>query len=456
MNFNTFEFLLIFLPVTLVLFYIVPARFRLVVLLTSSLLFYGYSGLQALGAMIIAIVWAFGLVSLVARDNSRLKLTLAISMPVVILFLFKYLGFTLENFGLDIAKSAWPFSLIASIVLPAGISFYTFQLISYVFDVREGKVKIERNPLRFATYISFFPQLIAGPIVRYEAIQDQLTKIQQAQSLRPDISTGVAFLAFGLTGKVLISDVLSLLIARYSHVDYTNVGTSTDAAFLILAYSFKIYFDFWAYSLMAIGLGKLFCINLPRNFAEPYKSKNPKEFWRKWHITLSYWLRDYFYLRIGGNRRYAINILFVFAACGLWHGAGWNFIVWGLYHAFFIILYHFTRELWERAPSWFQVTITFLIVTFSWPLFFTDPAKYLTILGRLIGAYGSTGESVYDASVWFVIAIAAVVTFLMSEDRWLYTKRQTFLRSSPYLHAAMIFICILFLRFSDTFIYFRF
>ncbi len=221
------------------------------------------------------------------------------------------------------------FVFFLNVTIPAGVSFYTFHILSYSLDVSRGRIKIERNPLKMALYVTFFPQLIAGPIPRYWQIESQLEKLRNVNALKPDIVRGIKYVSYGLFFKVFVADRLfvwqdTIFYPCFNSAARVGQLSSLDALFNILAYSYRIYFDFWAYSIIAIGLGKFFCIDLPRNFDEPYISLSPKEFWRRWHMTLSFWLKDYVYLPLGGNKRYVRNIIVIFLACGLWHGAGWG------------------------------------------------------------------------------------------------------------------------------------
>ena len=224
--------------------------------------------------------------------------------------------------------------------------------------------------------------------------------------------------------------------------------------FLINAYSIRIFFDFWAYSLMAIGLAKLFCIELPINFNEPYQSKNPKDFWRRWHITLSSWLRDYVYIKLGGNKNYSKNIIIVFLACGLWHGAGWSFVLWGAYHAILVIIYHLSRNYWDKLSIVFQVATTYLLVGIGWPLFFMDIVDYKDMMLTLFNASFLGG--IYSLKHWIFITPIMLWVFFSKEIYWLYNKNKHWFFDSPILHSSLLFLALIFSNYSETFIYFRF
>ncbi len=453
MNFNTAEFLLLFLPVQVILFYVVRPRFRLFILLLGSIFFYGMSSDIAGFLLVNTILWAGGIgyISSKMIHNSG-WLTLAIFPPFLLLFLFKYLDFTLTAVDPnDQLRSSFQF--ILKYALPAGISFYTFQIASYLIDVHDGKVEREKNPLVFAVFAAFFPQLIAGPILRFHELRDQLRFIAAERNLRPDFPRAFKFISVGLAYKIFLADVLRRF--QETH-DVSAGGGSLDAAYAVLAYSFIIYFDFWAYSLMAIGLAKLFCIELPRNFLEPYKSTSPREFWRRWHVTLSFWLRDYVYLKIGGNTAYIRNIAIVFLACGLWHGAGWNFLIWGGYHALLVIAHHLAREPWGRLPGFVQITITFMFVSLGWPLFYNGIEEYGALISVLFAFQAPTDTAQFGYGDWLYLAIPALIVFATREDRWLFNENYNRFLDSPLFHAGLTGLSLMFLNFGRTFIYFQF
>ena len=216
----------------------------------------------------------------------------------------------------------------------------------------------------------------------------------------------------------------------------------------------RIFYDFWAYSLIAIGLAKLISLDLPINFREPYQSHSPREFWRRWHVTLSYWLRDYLYIRIGGNNNYVRNIVIVFLACGLWHGAGWSFVVWGALHGGGVLLYHFNRRRWDSWPAFVKISLTYALISLSWPLFFMDIDRYVTLLKVLV--WSTDGAGIYTLKHWFFILPILAWMFFSKERVWLYNKKPIIIIDSPVIHSLMALIAIIFASYSDTFIYFRF
>lgn len=450
MNFNSVEFLFFLLPATLLAFYAVGPRWRIYVLLVASLIFYGWSGLLHLTFMLIGICWGFGTAFLVERYHDRKTLILSIALPLFILFIAKYLNFTLDTFsvGPDLRDRLLS---VLSVSLPAGISFYTFELVSYAIDIKDRRIPRDRSLSRFALFIAFFPHLIAGPILRYHELRDQLIRVAKEPRLDADFRSGIKFIAVGLFCKIFLSDVpLSFHDLYKPQID----GSSIDAAYSILVYSFIIYYDFWSYSLIAIGLAKLFAINLPRNFREPYNSLSPKDFWRRWHVTLSYWLRDYVYLKLGGNHRYVRNIAIVFVACGIWHGAGWNFIVWGAYHALLVIGYNFVAPGWDRMPRVLQVAATFLLISLGWPLFYLSLADFQHLMTTLVSLKLESG--VFATRHWAYLVVIAAWNFLAREDKWLWNSEPRAIVDSPVLHAVLVFLAVVFFSYGRTFIYFRF
>ncbi len=451
MNFNTIEFLFVFLPVTLIVFYVVPVRFRLGVLFLASLVFYGASGLIPLFLLISTIAWGYVLANLSTKLSKPVLLISSISFPLIVLWLFKYLGFSLDLVGAG-QDTREHFSSFLVVLIPAGISFYTFQILAYCIDVADGKIEPEKNPIKFAAFISFFSQLIAGPILRYDQMRDQLSRISSIKNVEPDTTGGIKFLAFGLFAKIMGSDVLLTLQESYDVLAPTGSG---DALFSIFSYSFVIYYDFWAYSIMAIGIGRFFGIELPRNFREPYISFSPKEFWRNWHVTLSYWVRDYLYLRLGGNRRYVLNIVIAFLATGLWHGAGLNFLAWGLYHAVLVAGYHFTRPVWDRLPKVVGILLTFILVSFGWPLFYLDFGSWVLLLQQVF-AFDFLGDSIYRIRHWAFLGLIAAWTFFARERLWLFNTQDRPFFDWAWAQAVVMFVAVLLFSFGREFIYFRF
>lgn len=344
MLFSSISFLFYFLPCVILLYFLVPNKLKNAVLLLSSLFFYGWGEPKYLVFMLVSITqgYIFGLLIEKYRGQKQSKVFLAVSVIFSLLLLgyCKYVDFFIMNFN---AVTGLSLPLL-KIVLPIGISFYTFQILSYVVDVGRGDVPAQRNYINLAAYIAMFPQLIAGPIVRYSDIAAQLE--ERTHSL-DDIANGARKFILGLSKKVLIANMLGQLVENYK--------TASEASILFawmygIAYSLHIYFDFSGYSDMAIGLGRIFGFHFCENFNYPYISRSITEFWRRWHMSLGTWFRDYLYVPLGGNRvskgRWFFNIFVVWMATGLWHGATWNFVIWGVNFAILLII----EKLWLLKP----------------------------------------------------------------------------------------------------------
>ena len=365
MLFSSLEFLYLFLPLTLLFYFVLPPRLRNGVLLAVSLIFYAYGEPIYLLLMIGTVVldYAFGL--LIARFPKRAKLLLwsAVAVNLGLLAFFKYYG---------LAASILPIPVL-SVALPIGISFYTFQALSYVIDVYRGTVAPQRSLVAFGTYVALFPQLIAGPIVRYTDVDRALSYRQTTLS---GAAEGVRRFVIGLAKKVLLANRAGAL---WEALRMANAASPTvlGAWLSLIFFAFQIYFDFSGYSDMAIGLGKLFGFSFPENFRYPYVARSITDFWRRWHITLSSWFREYVYIPLGGNRhgrlRMYRNLLITWALTGLWHGASWNFLAWGLY--FFAILAlekAVLARLLARLPRPWQHVYALMLILFGWLIFAYD------------------------------------------------------------------------------------
>jgi len=406
MLFNSPVFLMLFLPVSAALFFWAPLRrWRLPLVTVLSLLFYDISaGDRQLLILAVCIAW----VHFLSRPGSGRRLALALALPVSVLLYFKYAAFLLGMIGL--AGLVPP----SKEGIPAGISFYVFHLASFAIDRYRGDVAARPGLATFASYVSFFPQLIAGPITRFRQVGDSLRRLPDFRASAASVWAAVALFVVGLGSKVLLADPLDRVLSPlFHHVEALDRLT---ALFAIFGYSFRIYFDFYGYSMMAMGLGLAFGVVLPRNFDQPYRSFSPQEFWRRWHMSLSFWIRDYLYLPLGGNRHRVRNILIVFAVCGLWHGAGWNFIVWGLYHGLLVLGHAATRRGWERLPRPAGQALTFLLVSFGWPLFALDLPSFVLLAQTVVTGGAAAAPAIAPAS-WLLLAAAALVTFAVNTDR---------------------------------------
>ena len=369
MLFTSIPFLYYFLPLVLITYFIMPKKYRNIVLLIFSIIFYAYGEPKYVFLMLLEILVAyFG--AIIIDKNSKYKditLIVVLIIHIGLLGIFKYTDFLILN----INKIFNSHIALLNIVMPIGISFYTFQIISYLVDVYRKEVKPQENILKLATYVTLFPQLIAGPIVRYKDINKELDKRDEKLE---DVSYGFRRFIIGLAKKVIIANSLGELVNILdSSVSVTIVATWLKA----ISYMMQIYFDFSAYSDMAIGLGRIFGFHFLENFDYPYMSKSITEFWRRWHISLGSWFRDYVYIPLGGSRRgngiLIRNILIVWALTGLWHGASWNFIIWGLYFGILLLIEKlFVKKYLEKIPGVFRCIYTLFIVLISFIIFSAD------------------------------------------------------------------------------------
>lgn len=393
MVFSSTIFLCVYLPLVLLGYYICPKKGRNLFLLIVSLVFYAWGEPKYVFLMIFSILvnYIFGRLMDKHRENKkRLKLLLVLSVVIDIglLSVFKYTDFIITNVNAIFGSS---FDLL-NIALPIGISFYTFQAMSYTIDVYRDDVRVQKNLIDFGMYITMFPQLIAGPIVRYADVQDQLAERSVTTA---DFSEGVMRFVVGLGKKVLLANQMG---AVWSEIYALGGDVSALMAWTgAIAYTFQIYFDFSGYSDMAIGLGRMFGFKFPENFRYPYQSVSITDFWRRWHITLSTWFKEYLYIPLGGNRRglarQALNLLIVWSLTGFWHGAGWNFVMWGLYY--FVILFIeklFLLKALDKLPKFFRHVYALVLIIIGWVIFASDDVSVLLpYLGSMFGANGAIG-----------------------------------------------------------------
>ena len=393
MVFSSTIFLCVYLPLVLLGYYICPKKGRNLFLLIASLVFYAWGEPKYVFLMIFSILvnYIFGRLMDKHRENKkRLKLMLVLSVVIDIglLSVFKYTDFIITNVNAIFGAN---FDLL-NIALPIGISFYTFQAMSYTIDVYRNDVRVQKNLIDFGMYITMFPQLIAGPIVRYADVQDQLA---ERSVTTVDFSEGVMRFVVGLGKKVLLANQMG---AVWSEIYALGGDVSALMAWTgAIAYTFQIYFDFSGYSDMAIGLGRMFGFKFPENFRYPYQSVSITDFWRRWHITLSTWFKEYLYIPLGGNRRgltrQALNLLIVWSLTGFWHGAGWNFVLWGLYY--FVILFIeklFLLKALDKLPKFFRHVYALLLIIIGWVIFASDDVSVLLpFLGSMFGANGAVG-----------------------------------------------------------------
>lgn len=453
MLFNSHLFVFVFLPIVVALFNLKAMRpWRHQLLVVASIVFYGYSGTVHAAALAIDVILVWYLMKDPDAPWPRFRFILAVTAPLMQLIFFKYRGFIAANLGFESQQLSQEFVLFNDLILPAGISFFTFQLVSYAVDRHAGRIKEIPSLLDLMLYISFFPQLVAGPILRYEDVKNPIRRLRDFTLTQVDLVPAISYLVWGLAFKVLLADGLGFYVDDLV-VNNGQLGLVA-TAYVVLGFSFQIYFDFYGYSLIAIGLGRLFGFRFPRNFLRPYESTNPKEFWRRWHVTLSFWLRDYLYIRIGGNRNYIRNILVVFAVCGLWHGAGWNFVVWGVFHAFLVVGYTLTRNWWDRMPILAQRALTFGLVSIGWTLFLFDfNAAYLFLVSA-----GNGAVEVDSALAFIILGVAALACFGLYPERMAEREhvRPQVARIYTIALALVLTFSLLWISAPRDFIYFRF
>ena len=471
MVFSSISFLFVFLPLLLAVYFLLPARLREgrnLVLLLFSLFFYGYGGPRFLLLMLlsIAVNYAGGLLAAPDQRRRRLWTGLVTAVNLGLLGWFKYAGFLGANLN-----RIWTGLPVPEVALPIGISFFTFQGLSYVLDVYRGEAAAERNPLRVALYISLFPQLVAGPIVRYTTVADEIRSRRETLDAFTD---GAVRFLFGLGKKMLLANQLGLL-ADQVYATRPEFLTTALAWLGAAAYTGQIYFDFSGYSDMAIGLGRMFGFHFLENFNYPYLSQSVTEFWRRWHISLSTWFRDYLYIPLGGNRcahwKHIRNILVVWALTGLWHGAAWNFLCWGLYFGLLLLgeKYGWGRIL-ERAPAALRHLYAMVLIVVSWVLFRAETLDYAVRFLRAMAGFaqggltdGRTTYYLLEFRWELLLAIPAAMPFKSWLQNWLESKSgaaaQALLAWGPKLMALGLF-GLSFLRLVSSsfnpFIYFRF
>lgn len=410
MVFSSAIFLFCFLPILLIIYFIIPARGKNYLLLVFSLVFYAFGGPKYLLVLLFVVMVDYigGLLIEKNRENGKKILTAVIGVNLATLIFYKYTIFFLENLSVIFSTDLELFEVI----MPIGISFYTFQSMSYVIDVYRREVKVQKNYLLLLLYVSLFPQLVAGPIVRYSTIENE---IQSRKSSLDDVCYGIERFILGFAKKIIIANQMGML----ADIVFDEGTAYTPVAWLgAIAYMFQIYFDFSAYSDMAIGLGRIFGFHFLENFNFPYVSKSIKEFWSRWHISLSTWFRDYVYIPLGGNRkgsmRHFINMGIVWALTGFWHGAEWTFLFWGLYYFVFLAIEKFIiRDRLERIPSLLRHIATLLIVLIGWVLFRSeDMGAFADMVGTMFSfnfdAMGLAEARLY-VETYFVYFIAAVI-----------------------------------------------
>lgn len=467
MVFSSLEFLFVFLPVTLLVYFCVPHKVRNLVLLLFSLFFYGWGEPVYVFLMIFTILidylggWFVGKWRDEKPRAAKAALVVSILINLGMLGFFKYYDFFVSNLArIPCFSSLQPLGL----TLPIGISFYTFQSLSYVIDVYRRETDAQKNLLAFGTYVTLFPQLIAGPIVRYRDVDDQLTNRTESVAL---FASGVRTFLCGLAKKVLLANAAGQIFDSLK----AGEGVSAFGAwFGLLFYLFQIYFDFSGYSDMAVGLGKMFGFRFLENFDYPYIATSITGFWRRWHISLSTWFLEYVYIPLGGNRRGTLktwrNLLIVWLCTGFWHGASWNYILWGLYYFVLLAIEKlFLYRALEKIPRFFRHAYTLLFVYFGWLLFtFEDGAAGIAYLCKMFGA---NGTALWQGSdLWLLLSNLVFLCILVIASTpypkrlfWrLWEKSGAARAAAAAGGAALLILCVAYLVNSsyNPFLYFRF
>ena len=468
MLFSSIVFLFTFLPAVMILYYLLPVRFRNVILLLASLVFYAWGEPVYLFLMLLSILFNYFSGLDIARnlqDKRAAKRSLVFNLIInlAVLGFFKYEGFVLDTLNgilpVHISYHALP--------LPIGISFYTFQILSYIIDVYRGNVKVQTNLPNFALYVTMFPQLIAGPIVQYADVDEQLASREVS---RTKFGEGSMYFIRGLAKKVLLANTSGMIFTEVSGLAKGNIAVMT-AWLGAFAYMFQIYFDFSGYSDMAIGLGEMFGFEFNMNFNYPYVSKSITEFWRRWHISLSSWFRDYVYIPLGGNRvskiKHIRNLLIVWFLTGLWHGAAWNFVAWGLYYGVILIIEKYLLSpVLDRLPDVVRHIYSIVLVVIGWVLFFSSSfgqaADYIRVMFGA-GAHGfADRESMYlltsNLILWLILIFGSTPLVHFRYEHMLRTKKWNTTIINSVVYAALFIVCIAYLvtETYNPFLYFRF
>lgn len=468
MLFSSIVFLFTFLPAVMILYYLLPVRFRNVILLLASLVFYAWGEPVYLFLMLLSILFNYFSGLDIARnlqDKRAAKRSLVFNLIInlAVLGFFKYEGFVLDTLNgilpVHISYHALP--------LPIGISFYTFQILSYIIDVYRGNVKVQTNLPNFALYVTMFPQLIAGPIVQYADVDEQLASREVSWT---KFGEGSMYFIRGLAKKVLLANTSGMIFTEVSGLAKGNIAVVT-AWLGAFAYMFQIYFDFSGYSDMAIGLGKMLGFEFNMNFNYPYVSKSITEFWRRWHISLSSWFRDYVYIPLGGNRvskiKHIRNLLIVWFLTGLWHGAAWNFVAWGLYYGVILIIEkYFLSPVLDRLPDVVRHIYSIVLVVIGWVLFFSSSfgqaADYIRVMFGA-GAHGfADRESMYlltsNLILWLILIFGSTPLVHFRYEHMLRSKKWNTTIINSVVYAALFIVCIAYLvtETYNPFLYFRF
>lgn len=474
MVFSSSLFLLYFLPAFLIVYYLLPQKLRNLFILLASIFFYAWGAPDFIFIVLCSIVIDYYIVDLIHKSTlmkaRRILLAISVVINVGMLAWFKYANFLVDNFNEMIGWFGLEPVSWSAVVLPIGISFFTFQKLTYSVDVFRKVHPPLHKVTDYAMYILMFPQLIAGPIVRFNEIADQIENRRTLENIDERLLGFFRFVV-GLMKKVLIANVLGEQVDKIFSMQAGQI--STPLAWIgIIAYSFQIYYDFSGYSDMAIGLGRMIGFKFPENFNNPYISRNISEFWRRWHITLDRWMRDYLYIPLGGNRvsvyRLYFNLWIVFLLSGLWHGAAWNFVVWGAFHGFFLIADRmFLIKITQPLGKYVNILITYFITLIGWVLFRAESLDFaFDYIGRMFAFDAVTTNIRMDAEFNFMLIAGALFAFVGAfgkiEIWWMQVLNQpkkTRVITLMTLFALVFFmVCIGSITSSsfNPFIYFRF
>lgn len=472
MVFSSITFLLYFLPLFLFFYYLADKKFKNWVILIASLLFYSWGEPKFVIILTISTYLDFYIVKYLHKSEKvstrKLLLATSIFMNVGLLAYFKYANFFMDNVNLILDSFGVQGKELASIALPIGISFYTFQTLTYSIDVYRRVHAPLHKVSDYMLYISMFPQLIAGPIVRFNTVADQIEDRQETSS---DRLLGFYRFVIGLSKKVLISNVMGAKIDQVLGGDISSMD-STTAWLGILAYTFQIYFDFSGYSDMAIGLGRMMGFKFPENFDNPYTSQSITEFWRRWHMTLGDWMRNYLYIPLGGNKvsvkRLYFNLWFVFLVSGLWHGASWNFVIWGAYHGLFLIIERlFLNSILKKLGTFIRLVYTFFVVMMGWLIFRIEDMSIATKYYNRLFAFDFKSIDVFENNEFlFFLGLSFLFSFItlskigkILQDK-IYFEEYTNRRGIVmfFIVFTLLILCIASITTSNfnPFIYFRF
>ncbi|MEG0570027.1 MAG: MBOAT family O-acyltransferase [Oscillospiraceae bacterium] len=468
MVFSGTAFLFAFLPIVLILYYLSNTKIKNIIILISGLFFYAWGEPVYVLIMLLSTVvdYTAGILMDKYDDNKRLRTIFLVSSLIInlgLLSLFKYSSFFITNmnsiFGLNIIDP--------SLRLPVGISFYTFQSMSYTIDLYMRNIKVQKSIINFTSYVSLFPQIVAGPIVRYSDVQNEIDHRTVTQA---KVADGIGWFIRGLAKKLILANNIGAVWTSVKAMQYSELSVLT-AWVGILAFTFQIYYDFSGYSDMARGLGKMLGFEFPINFNYPYISKNISDFWRRWHITLGSWFRSYVYFPLGGNRKGTLctvrNLLIVWFLTGLWHGASWNFVIWGLYFGVIIIMERLFLQKWlSKLPTWLQQLYSFLLVVFGWVLF---EIQSFSQIGAFFGAmFGANHTGIFDNQGIYLLTsniVMFIICFIASRGN-LTHKVSTISDKYPRAMSAvkttflivLFIVCIAYLVNAsyNPFLYFRF